>query len=312
MRRPAFAFALVLSVPITLSCQHTRVPLPALPQVARADTTEFSARGAYIVRNVAVCGQCHAADPKRDVDGPLSGGMEFRNWRTGTARASNLTPDAATGLGAWSEAQIMRALRNGLSKDGRLLAPIMPYEWFHRMSDRDALAVALYLKSLPPVRNEVRQSPNFWFKLGRLLFLGPKPPITASSPPQGATAEYGGYLAQHVGLCADCHTPRTGLLMTWDKSRLFAGTSDPPKGFPANPANLTPDVETGIGRWSEEDFLRTLRTGVNPEGNSLHPFMPWREVRRMSDEDQRAIYRYLRTLQPIRNEVPRRTGPESR
>lgn len=308
LRRHAMVLALAASIPITLSCQHTRVPLPALPQAER----EFSARGASIVRNAAVCGHCHAADPKRDVDGPLSGGMEFRNWRIGTARASNLTPDAATGLGAWTEAEIVRALRNGLSRDGRLLAPIMPYEWFHRMSDGDALAVALYLKSLPPVRHEVRQSPNFWFRLGRLFFLGPKPPITVSSPPQGATAEYGGYLAQHVGLCADCHTPRTGLLMSWDKSRLFAGTSDPPKGFPANPANLTPDIETGIGRWSEEDFLRTLRTGVNPAGDSLHPFMPWRQIRRMSDEELRAIYRYLRTLRPIRNEVPRRPGSEGR
>lgn len=300
--RNAITIALVLGFPFILSCQHSRVPLPALPQAGPGD----SARGSYIVRDVSVCGNCHAAEPKRDVDGPLSGGMEFRNWRIGTARAANLTPDAVTGLGAWSHAEIVRALRNGLSRDGRLLAPVMPYEWFHRMSDRDALAVAVYLKSLPPVRHEVRQSPNFWFKLGRALFLGPKPPVTASAPPRGATAEYGGYLARHVGLCADCHTPRTGLMLKWDQSRLFAGTSDPPKGFPANPSNLTPDVETGIGRWSEEDFLRALRTGVNPQGRSLHPFMPWRQIGRMPDQDLRAIYRFLRTLRPIRNEVARR------
>ena len=81
----------------------------------------------------------------------------------------------------------------------------------------------------------------------------------------------------------------------------------PPNGFPANPSNLTPDRETGIDAWSESDFLQTLRTGVNPSGVSLHPFMPWREVRRMSNDDLRAIYRYLRTLPPIRNQVPRRS-----
>lgn len=81
--------------------------------------------------------------------------------------------------------------------------------------------------------------------------------------------------------------------------------TDPPRGFPANPSNLTPDSATGIGEWNEQGFLRALRTGVNPQGDSLHPFMPWREVRRMSDSDLRAIYRYLRSVPPIRNEVPR-------
>jgi len=279
--------------------------LPVLSEAAPSDTN-MVARGEYIVRNVAVCGQCHAADSERDLDGPLSGGREFKDWRFGTVRAANLTPDAATGLGTWSEAEIVRALRNGQRKDGRLLAPVMPYEWFHEMSDGDALAVARYLHNLPPVRHEVSQSPNVWFRLGKLLFLRPKAPFSGSAPSRGATAEYGGYLAQHVGLCADCHTPRGGIRSAPDKSRLFAGSANPPKGFPANPANLTPDTATGIGAWSEADFLQTLRTGVNPRGTSLNAFMPWPEIQRMSDDDLRAIYRYLRTLQPVRNKVPRR------
>jgi mono/diheme cytochrome c family protein len=274
-----------------------------MPQAMRSD----AGRGEYIVRNVAVCGHCHAADPQHDVDGPLSGGLEFRDWRIGVARASNLTPDNATGLGTWSEAEIARAIRNGQRKDGRLLAPVMPYEWLHEMSDDDAFAVARYLKSLPPVRNEVTQSPSIWFKLGK-LFLGPKPAIAATAPPRGVTAEYGRYLSQHAGLCADCHTPRGGIRSTPDKNRLYAGMTNSPKDFPANPSNLTPDPATGIGRWSEADFLQTLRTGVNPSGNKLHPFMPWRQNGRMTDDDLRAIFRYLRTVPPIRNEVRRRSS----
>lgn len=291
--------ALLVCVALALSCGHTQVPLPALPYATAGDAQ----RGEYLVRNAAVCGHCHAADPKRDPDGPLSGGMEFRDWRIGIARASNLTPDAATGLGTWSEPEIVRALRNGQRKDGRLLAPVMPYEWFHEMSDADALAIARYLKSLDPVRNEVTQSPSVWFKLGKLLFLRPKATASASAPPRGATPEYGKYLANHVALCADCHTPRGRLRAAPDKSRLFAGMSDPPKGFPAKPSNLTPDNETGIGAWSEEDFLRTVRTGVNPGGRTLHPFMPSKEAGRMSDDDLRAIYRYLRTLPAARNRI---------
>jgi hypothetical protein len=83
--------------------------------------------------------------------------------------------------------------------------------------------------------------------------------------------------------------------------------ADPPKGFPSRPSNLTPDP-TGIGAWSEADFVRTLRTGVNPRGDSMDPSMPWREMRRMTDDDLRAIYRYLRSLPPIRNDVPRRAA----
>ena len=304
-RHSSVTLGAVLCAAAVVGCQRSHIPLPALTTATIGDTVGLVARGEYIVRNVAVCGQCHAEEPRRNRDGPLSGGMEFSNRRIGTARASNLTPDSATGLGAWSDAEIVRALRNGQSKDGRLLIPVMPYEWFHGMSDRDALAVARYLHGLPPVRNEVRQSPNFWFRLGKLLFLGPKPPISTAAPPQGATVEYGAYVSQHVALCADCHTPRSGIRAAPDRQRLFAGMTDPPGGFPANPSNLTPDSATGIGEWSEEQFLRTLRTGVNPQGDSLHPFMPWREVRRMSDGDLRAIYRFLRSVPSIHNEVPR-------
>jgi mono/diheme cytochrome c family protein len=287
----------------------------AVPEIASAlaaaavDTAGLAARGEYLVRSVAVCGGCHAADPERP-DGPLSGGLRFKDWRLGAIRAANLTPDSATGLGAWSEAEIVRALRNGQSRDGRLLAPVMPYEWLHAMSDRDALAVARYLKSLAPVPNAVRQRPNVVFGLGKLFVLGPKRGTSASAPPPGPTAEHGAYLAQHVGLCAECHTPRHGPMSTPDRRRLFAGSAHPPKDFPANPANLTPDSATGIGRWTEADFLRTLRTGVDPKGDTLHPFMPWHENRRMTDEDLRAIYRFLQTLPPVANAVPRRAAAQ--
>jgi mono/diheme cytochrome c family protein len=184
----------------------------------------------------------------------------------------------------------------------------MPYLWLREMSDRDALAVARYLRTLRPIHNDVVQRPSIWFKLGKLLFLGPSASGSATAPLPGPTAIYGEYLAQHASLCADCHTPRTGLLSKPNRRRLFAGDAHPPNDFPANPSNLTPDRASGIGRWSEADFVRTMRTGVNPQGDSLHPFMPWRANRRMTDDDLRAIYRYLRTLPPIENQVPRRTA----
>lgn len=304
-----FALAGLLIIALS-ACGGGNVPLPSLAPSDIGDTTGLVARGEYLVRDVAVCGHCHAKDP-RDPDGPLSGGYAFRNWRLGTIRAANLTPDSATGLGAWTDAEVVRAIRSGDDRHGRVLAPVMPYEWFRGMSDRDALAIVRYLRTLPPVRNPVRNRPNLVYRLARIFVLGPTDPRDPGPLRPGPTPEYGRYLANHVALCADCHTPRSGLQSRPDRDRLFAGDATPPSGFPANPANLTPEDETGIGRWTEADFLRTLRTGVNPRGDSLHVFMPWRQIRRMRDEDLRAIHAYLRTLPPIRNPVPHRHQGEA-
>lgn len=293
-------------IAVLSSCGGGHVPLPALSASTVGDTAGLAARGEYIVRSVAVCGHCHSADP-RNADGPLSGGREFRNWRLGTIRASNLTPDPETGLGRWTDAEIVRAIRSGEDRQGHTLAPVMPYAWFRGMSERDALAIARYLRTLPPVRNEVRNSPSLVYRAAKLFTLGPARPTATVAPRTGPDAAYGRYLANHVSLCGDCHTPRGGVQQKADLDRLFAGDASSP--FPANPANLTPDEETGIGRWTEEDFLRALRTGVNPRGDSIHPFMPWRELRRMRDDDLRAIYRYLRTLPAIRNPVPEKQTP---
>lgn len=286
------------------ACRQPIVPAPEAAGTLAIDTANLVARGRYIVRNAATCGGCHSAN-ERNPDGPLSGGTEFKDWRLGTIRASNLTPDTATGIGAWSEADIVRALRNGQRPSGRVLAPVMPYDWMHRMSDADAYAVAYYLKSEPAVHNDVQQNPNLVFKTAQ-LFRAPDDPLLVVPPARGPTAGYGDYLANHVALCAHCHTPRSGIREQYDDKLAYAGDATPPKEFPANPANITPDTATGIGRWSEADFVRTMRTGVNPSGDTLNPIMPWRTMRRMTDDDLRAIYRYLRTLPPIENSVPRK------
>ncbi|MGQ0814869.1 MAG: c-type cytochrome [Gemmatimonadota bacterium] len=297
---------LIFLLSACFTCGGGDVPLPELTPSTIGDTAGLVARGEYIVRNLAVCGHCHAADPKNP-DGVLSGGLAFENWRLGTIRASNLTADSATGLGSWSEQEIVRAIRAGEDRDGDLLAPVMPYEWFHGMADRDALAVARYLKTVRPVRNDIDNDPNLIYKLAKAFVLRVRAePSPRAAPIREAAAPYGEYLANHVALCADCHTPREGIQNTTDHDRLFAGNDEPPPSFPAHPANLTPDSATGIGRWSEQDFMRALRTGITPVGDTLHTFMPWQQFRRMTDDDLRAIYRYLRTLPAIRNRITRR------
>jgi mono/diheme cytochrome c family protein len=302
--RIVISLARVVGLLTLMACGGGRAALPHLTPAVIGDTTGLIERGEYIVRSAANCGHCHAAAD--DPDGPLSGGRAFRNWRLGTVRASNLTPDPATGLGGWSDAEIVRAVRNGVDRHGRVLAPVMPYAWFSGLSERDGLAIARYLRTLQPVRNAVRQEHNLIYAIGEVFFLGPEPSRQPIAPRRAATVEYGGYLAHHVALCADCHTARSGLRNRHDMDRLFAGNAGPPAGFPANPSNITPENSTGIGSWSEDDFVRVMRTGDTPDGRELHPFMPWRQFRRMSEGDLRAIYRYLRTVPPIVNEVPER------
>src|SRR5262245_31903114 len=302
-------YAVVLVV-LAAGCGGGNVPLPQLLPSTIGDTAGLVARGEYIVRTVAVCGHCHTESPQNP-DGPLSGGMTFRNWRLGKIRGSNLTPDPETGLGAWSDAEIVRAIRAGEDRAGNIVAPIMPYEWFQEMSDRDALAIARYLKSQKRVHNKLENKPNFFYQLAKSMVLRPKkvkPNLRATA--RAPDVEYGRYLANHVSLCADCHTRRHGLQSLPDRHSLFAGDASPPKGFPANPSNITPDTLTGIGRWSEADFLRAMRTGITPAGDTLHPFMPWRQFKRMKEDDLRAIYRYLRTVTAIRSRIPKRRAAE--
>ena len=287
---------------ILAGCHHASLPLPVASS-SIGSTSDLIERGEYVTRNISVCGSCHTQD--RKPDGPLTGGFAFKDWRLGTIRSANLTPDSATGLGTWSESEIVRAIRNGQRKDGQLLAPVMRYEWFHEMSDRDAFAVAHYLKTLPAVSHRVAQNPNLVFRIARSSFLGPIKGNPPPSPPRGPTAEYGMYLS-HIGLCVDCHTPTSGLQSKLDRSKLFAGNAHPTKDFTANPSNITPDSATGIGKWTEEDFLRTIHTGEDPQRHVLNDFMPWRQFRRMNDDDLRAIYLYLRTVHPVRNQIPRR------
>ena len=296
----------VLTLAIT-SCGGGHAPLPELTRTVLGDTAGLVTRGEYLVRTVANCGHCHAADA-REPDGALIGGHEFSNWRIGTVRASNLTPDSATGIGAWGDAEIVRAIRTGTDRDGDVLAPVMPYAWFSGMAVRDALAITRYLRTLQPISHDVENDFNLIYRAAEMLVLGPAEAEKRALPPRGATVENGRYLAIHVALCADCHTPRGGIQNKPDMDMLFAGTDSPPAGFPANPANITPDTATGIGAWTEEEFLRALRTGVTPDGEEMHPFMPWQQFRDMADDDLRAIYRYLRTVPPIRNEVADRAG----
>jgi mono/diheme cytochrome c family protein len=259
----------------------------------------YRERGAYLVTTLGACGNCHTPRTAGNVPNPamaLAGGFEF-DLDIGHVVGPNITSDAATGIGRWSDGQIVYALRNGKRPDGTIIGPPMPIEMYRGLSDRDAEAIAVYLKSLAPIRHEVARSQ---YKIPLPPSYGPIVDHV-EEPDRKDKVAYGAYLAGSVAHCMECHTPRPeGRL---DLGRLGAGGRE----FPdfGNPGaltisrNITPD---DIGQWSDADVKRAILVGERPDGTKLSRVMPFASYNKMTSEDVNAIVDYLRTLKPVKTE----------
>ncbi|HKW41570.1 MAG TPA: hypothetical protein VJN39_09990 [Gemmatimonadales bacterium] len=300
----AFVGLVVVAFAIFVAArQHLRFDAP-YPAVVASTDTAIIGRGRYVVRDLVSCSDCHG-DTTRMPEGkdiPLSGG---RRWDIppGTFFARNITPDSATGVGTISDGAIARALRYGVGHDGRALLPFMELQG---LSDEDLQAVVSYLRAQAPVRNVV--PPNRYTLLGKIVRatmlahpVGPGEPPPKTTP-HGATVENGRYLVESVTLCWACHSQRnmaTGALV----GPRFGGATGfdrTPDGHSWSPPNITSDPETGrLGRMSEVVFVARFRLGRVIGGSP----MPWQGFRKMSDDDLRAIYRYLKTVPPVHRDV---------
>jgi mono/diheme cytochrome c family protein len=245
--------------------------------VTVAGTPEQTARGQYLVSAFPGCAGCHATDPtaERPV---LDGKLDEDLAALATLYIPNLTPGGR--LSRWSDGEIMRAIREGIDKDGRALM-LMPSVDYQHLSDADAQAIVAYLRSQPAVPGDT--PPPSLTLLGTALVgtgmfpLANQPPVqTVTAPTRGPTIEYGSHLAQTSG-CATCHGPR-----------LDGADIEP--GPPAGPSLRL------VKGWTEDQFIRTMREGVSPAGRQLANTMPWRQYGRGTDDDLRALYVYLRSL----------------
>ena len=265
---------------------------------ARAETP--TERGAYLVNGILSCGNCHSPhDPDGTVSGPpLSGGPAIPTPGF-TAYAPNITSDPATGIGGWTEAQIVTALREGRTPDGRVLRPPMPVGLYRVMSDRDAYAVAAYLGVLPPVVSKV---PASSYRIPVPTSYGPPLGVVPDPDPADRVA-YGGYLVR-IGHCMQCHTPLGANRQRDYAHQLGAGGLRIEGVFGSRiTPNITPDHETGIGGWSDAEIRTALTKGVAPVGRQLSSPMPWRNLSTMRDTDVDAIVAYLRTIPPQHHKV---------
>jgi mono/diheme cytochrome c family protein len=262
------------------------------------------ARGAYLA-NAADCVACHT--DSEHGGRPYAGGRAIAT-PFGTFYTPNITPDPDTGIGRWSEAQFLRALRDGVGPGGASFYPVFPYTSFTKIVDDDARAIWAYLSSLPPVRHrDRRQKVSFPFSwrplltLWKWLFFDPGP--FRPDPHRSAAYNRGAYLVNALAHCGECHTPRNWLGAT-EPSRFLSGTAHGPDGKAV--PNITPDPETGIGNWTEDDIVGVLRNGETPDLDYVTGAMAEvvKSTAKLSDADRRAIAVYLKSLPPIHSGRP--------
>lgn len=290
-----------------------QVAAPATEPASSRSSAEHQAllaRGDYLMNGVAACGNCHTP---RDENGELIEDMElagaFVIEEPGfRAYAPNITPDVETGIGSWSDEEIIRAVREGIRRDGSVMGPPMGYIFFREISDRDMQAIVAYLRSVPAVRNEV---PRSTYNIPMPPDWGPEL-TSVPEPDRNDQVAYGRYLAHTVGHCTDCHTPL--VQGQHDFTRIGAGGNLFPQPFgqpySALAANITQHEELGIGAWTDEEIKRAITEGVSRDGRELLPFMAFDFYANISDEDLDAIVAYLRTLPPATAVPPQENAPQ--
>jgi len=276
------------------------------PDVKAPSTPEAIARGSYLANHLIGCVGCHTEiDETRPGDAivatKLLAGREFvSDLLPGRIVASNLTPDPDTGIGAWTDGELMRAIREGIGKDGRALFPIMPYPHLRRLPDDDTLAIIAYLRSVPAIRNQLPAT-TLDFPVSMFIRLAPAP--LDGNPPAWPTepTERGKILLETMG-CIDCHTPLDKGKFV--ESKLYAGGNKFTGPFgTVHASNITSDPATGIGSYSDDDLMRVFREGKGKDGRTLW-VMPWTMFQGTEEADLRALIAGLRTLRPIPNVVP--------
>lgn len=280
--------------------------------VKAPSTPEAIERGRYLAHHVTGCMGCHSqvdeTEPgERMVEGRAGSGRDFGQLPgfPGRMRAPNLTPDPETGIGNASDGEILRAMREGIGRDGHVLFPFMPYRNYAKtLSDADALAIIAYLRSLEPIKNKLAPS-TVDFPVSMFVRAAPAP-VTVSPPGQPPISDLvarGNWLITAAN-CHDCHdafNERHEPIPGKELSGGFEFASPAGKGS-VFAANITSDPATGIGSYSDEDLLRVFGEGVGKSGRKLYG-MPWWYYAGMTDDDKRALIAALRKVPPVSNVV---------
>ena len=273
--------------------------LNAVGSVGAAES-ELITKGRYVFALAGGCG-CHTAE-----GGPTNAGGRPLKTPFGTFYGTNITSDPNHGIGKWTDKELIEGIRLGLRPDGSVMSPVMPYPAFNGMSDEDVTALVAYLRTLPAVARENQPHKlsiplmSFGNRIWSWLFFTPT--IAPSQAPKEGL-ERGRYISEHVAHCQECHTPRT-LWGTLDRSRDLAGN---PSGIDGEVTpNITPDPETGVGKWSQDDMISLLKSGFLPNMDNVQGLMalviegvPEGGYKDMTDADALTVTQYLKNVPPI-------------
>jgi mono/diheme cytochrome c family protein len=269
--------------------------LPALlPGPAAATESPFEL-GDYLINGIVACGNCHTPQgPEGPLPGmELAGGLVIQEPEF-TVVTPNITPDPETGIGRWSDEQIIAAIREGRRPDGSIIGPPMPIGLYRQMADRDVEAIVVYLRQVPAVRNEVPRT-DYPFPLPESYG---QPVGAVGEVPRDDPVKWGTYLAGPLGHCIECHTPATEAGADY-AHRLGAGGNQylGPWGE-AISANITADPEEGIGAWTDAEIKRAISEGIAADGTRLEPPMAFAYYANMTEADLDALVAFLRTIPP--------------
>lgn len=269
---------------------------PALVLLAVVGVAQ-AADGEYLL-NAAGCVACHTAEGGR----PLAGGRAFVT-PYGTFYSPNITPDRETGIGTWSRAQFVAALKHGTSPDGAAYFPVFPYTSYRLMSDQDAGAIHDYLQSLQPHQQQNREHDLAWWlsrwmmKPWQWWILDPLEPTPVTNDPM---IDRGRYLVDALGHCGECHTPRNWSGVMARQSHYLAGSRQGPDGDAV--PNITSDRRNGIGKWDADDLQYFLETGALPNGDYAGGLMTDvidNSTSKLTAADRKAMAAYLKTVPAV-------------
>lgn len=309
---------LILAIGGILTYVSTALPdVGPAPDIEVEKTAERIERGKHLANNVMVCLHCHTPQDKSRFAHPMkkdslgAGGVLFgtEEGLPGNYYSPNLTP---ANLGDWTDGEIYRAIAEGVNKDGKALFPLMPHPTYGKLEKEDLYSVIAYLRTLEPIENDVPESESF-FPMNFIINTIPQPAEHTMVKDTSDPVAWGKYLVSSAS-CADCHTPmeQGKFIPGMD----FAGGNEFPMidGSIVRTANITPDYKTGIGSWGEEQFVQRFKAYADTSfkynvisHGQFNTAMPWQQYSQMSEEELKAIYAYLRSVNPIENLVTRFT-----
>ncbi|MCF8256041.1 MAG: cytochrome c [Flavobacteriales bacterium] len=310
--------ALLLVVAVAGALTYVKTMLPDVGPASELTverTPERIVRGEYLANHVMLCMDCHAVRDWSLFAGPPTAGtlgsggdiFDQKFGFPGRFVARNITPH---GIGDWTDGELYRAITTGVSKDGHAFFPIMPYKNYSQMDPEDIYSVIAYIRGLDPVVNDLPVSePDFPFNF--IINTIPAKAEMGKLPVDKGSLEYGAYIANAAG-CNECHTKKVKGEVVGE---LFAGGFEFPLGGGTivRSMNITPH-ETGIGRWTEEQFIARFKmysdSSYLPQTVKPGDFqtaMPWIMYSGMDTADLAAIYRFLRTVPAVENTVERFT-----